>query len=248
MFERKNQSVLSEHYTKLVDHAADRDGEDDSEDEFITLKRADHELDDEELPQSDFMSKRKLKMANSKKALGKYGERGKRLIFDDEGNPHEIYEMKSTEEVFEGRDDVKKVGKKFAEDERMRLREVDVVDKAEAKEKKREKKRKRKEREREVSPSSIRIVKRHLNPSSPQMETGNADIGPASGPMLAPVDEDDGYVSPDFDLGSNGDSAVDEERLSPPTKRSKTSHTNAEKKPRSLKEDEELALRLLGLS
>ncbi len=65
MFERKNQSVLSEHYTKLVDHTADREGEDDSEDEFITLKRADHELDDDELPESGFTSKRKFKMANS---------------------------------------------------------------------------------------------------------------------------------------------------------------------------------------
>lgn len=150
MFERKNQNILSEHYTKLVDHSADREGDEDSDNEFITLKRADHELNDQELIQSDFISKRKLKMGNSKKALGKYGEKGKKLIFDDEGKPHEIYEMKSTEEVFRGGEDIKIVGKKFAEDERTKLREVDLVDKAEAKEKKKEKKRKRKEMEREV--------------------------------------------------------------------------------------------------
>lgn len=145
MFERKNQNILSEHYSKLIEQ-----GGDDSEDEFLTLKRVDHELNDKDLPESDFVSKRKLKMANSRKALGKYGEKGHKLVFDDEGNPHEIYEMKSTGEVFTGEDHVKREGKKFAEDERLKIREVDIVDKAEAKEKKREKKRKRKEREREV--------------------------------------------------------------------------------------------------
>lgn len=149
MFERKNQNILSEHYTKLVDHSLDRDA--DSEDEFITLKRADHELPgNDELPESDFISKRKLKMATSKKALAKSGPKGNKLVFDDDGNPHEIYEMKTAEEVFKGVDDVKEAGRKFVEGERGRLKEADVVDKAQAKEKKREKKRKRKEREREV--------------------------------------------------------------------------------------------------
>lgn len=151
MFERKNQSILSEHYTKLVDHSADTRGDDGSDDDFITLKRADHELKEEDLPQSEFTSKRKQRMANSKKALAKYGEKGHKLVFDDDGNPHEVYELKTAEEEFRGADDAKRVGKKFAEDERLRLRELDVMDKAEAKEKKREKKRKRKEREREVS-------------------------------------------------------------------------------------------------
>ncbi|KAJ7730205.1 hypothetical protein B0H14DRAFT_3899306 [Mycena olivaceomarginata] len=41
MFERKNQNVLSAHYSKLIEG----DGDDDDEEEFITLKRADHELD-----------------------------------------------------------------------------------------------------------------------------------------------------------------------------------------------------------
>ena len=36
MFERKNQSILSEHFTKLVDHAGDGAGSD-SDDDFITL-------------------------------------------------------------------------------------------------------------------------------------------------------------------------------------------------------------------
>lgn len=153
MFERKNQDILSAHYNKLVDHSADRA---DSDDDFITLKRADHELSgDDALPASDFISKRKQKMALSKKALAKSAPRGEKLVFDDEGNPHKVYEMKTAEEVFKGAEDVKEAGRKFAEGERGKLKQADVADKAEAKEKKREKKRKRKEREREVSACQV---------------------------------------------------------------------------------------------
>jgi ATP-dependent RNA helicase DDX10/DBP4 len=41
MFNRKNMSILTDHYKKLVDREAD------NEEELITLKRADHELPDE---------------------------------------------------------------------------------------------------------------------------------------------------------------------------------------------------------
>lgn len=147
MFERKNQNILSKHFTKLIDH--DSDDANDSDDDFITLKRADHELNEEELPEHDFTSKRKQKLATSKKAIGKYGAKGHKLVFDEDGVAHEIYEMKTTEEVFKEAD-VKEVGRQFMEAERGRLREADVEDKAVAKEKRQEKKRKRKERERDV--------------------------------------------------------------------------------------------------
>ena len=134
MFERKNQNILSEHYTKLVDHSADVDDEDD----FITLKRADHQLED--LPtilESEYTSKRKQRMALSKKAIVKNGPKGHKLVFDEEGHAHELYEMKELDEVFKDKDDVKEAGKKFAESERSKMLEVDVLDKEEAKEKKR---------------------------------------------------------------------------------------------------------------
>ena len=155
MFERKNQNILSEHFTKLVDHKADRLG-DDSDDDFITLKRADHELE-EESPEHDFISKRKQKVSASKKLRAKYGEKGNKLVFDEEGKPHQVYEMKSTEDVFGAQADVKEAGRQFAESERSKLREADVEDRALAKEKKREKKRKRKERERAVRTDHIRV-------------------------------------------------------------------------------------------
>ncbi|KAI0718427.1 P-loop containing nucleoside triphosphate hydrolase protein [Cerioporus squamosus] len=222
MFERKNQNILSEHYTKLVDH----DAEGDSEDEFITLKRADHDLDDgTALPESGFTSKRKQKLALSKKALGKYGEKGHKLVFDDEGNPHEVYEMKEVADVFKDEREVMEAGRQFAEAERGKMKEVDVVDKAEAKEKKREKKRKRKEREREGEGSG-----------------DDDDLGDvAMGPTVAELSEDDGYASPEFDLPSHSEGEESEFEKPPSKKPRKEARPMAS----TLEEEEELALQML---
>ncbi|KAH9947734.1 P-loop containing nucleoside triphosphate hydrolase protein [Amylocystis lapponica] len=230
MFERKNQSILSEHYTKLVDHSADQ-ADDASDDDFITLKRVDHELpEDGSLPESGFVSKRKAKMALSKKALAKDGPRGSRLVFDDEGNPHELYEMQDAEKVFNGPDDVKAAGRKFVEGERGKLREADVRDKAEAKEKKKEKKRKRKEREQEET---------HKDGED---EDEDAVLGPA---IALPFD-DDGYVSPDIDF-SSGSEDEDTALKPPPPKRAKTVDKESERRhvDSTLQEEEELALQIL---
>jgi ATP-dependent RNA helicase DDX10/DBP4 len=150
MFERKNQKF--EHYSKLIDH----DGASDDGDDLITLKREDHGLSsDSEGHKEDNLSRRKLKMSRSKRAMLKSTELGRKLVFDEEGNPHELYEMGDAEEFFKaGPEGVKDAGKKFVEGERGRLKVADVADKEEAKEKKREKKRKRKEREMVVRPLS----------------------------------------------------------------------------------------------
>ncbi|OCH87503.1 DEAD-domain-containing protein [Obba rivulosa] len=226
MFERKNQNILSEHYNKLVDHSADGDAPE-SDDEFITLKRADHDLPgDAALSESDFVSKRKLKMANSKKALGKYGPKGNKLVFDDEGRPHEVYEMQDADKVFRGVDEAMEEGRRFVEGERGKLKEADVVDKAEAKEKKREKKRKRKEREHEGA---------------------GLEDDDAYGPAIVPLPEDDGYVSPEFDLSSGPESDEEREQWQPPTKRAKVS-AGKSRGPATddlLQDEEELALQLL---
>lgn len=153
MFERKNQNILSAHYSKLVDHG---DAVDDDED-FITLKRANHDLSDTDAnPEIDNLSKSKLKLSKTKRAVVKYGQLGHKLIFDDEGNPHEIYEMVDPAEFYKGGlKEVKEAGQAFVEGEKDKLKGADVVDKMEAKEKKREKKRKRKDREKGVSPVSL---------------------------------------------------------------------------------------------
>jgi ATP-dependent RNA helicase DDX10/DBP4 len=150
MFSRKNQNILSSHYTKLVDRASPHpsrsanDGED-PEDEFFALKRIDHDLPaaSDQLVHSD-LSKRKIRMLKSKKAMAKSGPQGHKLVFDDEGQAHEIYEFKEWREGTDHED-----GKQFIAKEIGRMRQADVHDKEEAKEKKREKKRKRKDREKE---------------------------------------------------------------------------------------------------
>lgn len=232
MFERKNQSILSAHYTKLVDHESDGPAADD---DFITLKRADHDLNDADLPEHDFKSKRKQKMALSKKAIAKGGPKGTKLVFDEEGRPHEMYEMKSTEEVFKDKSDVKEAGRQFAEAERGRLKEADVIDRAVAKEKKNEKKRKRKDREREVWCSVIRWYPDSL---SFLQERGIETVIP----VLDAADDDDGYVSPEFDLPSQSD---DERGPFVKRVRGQEERRTTVGLSSTLADDEQLALRLL---
>lgn len=217
MFERKNQNILSTHYSKLIDHG---DAVDDDED-FITLKRSNHDLSDTDAnPEIDNLSKRKLKLSKTKRAVAKYGQLGHKLIFDDEGNPHEIYEMVDPAEFYKGGlEGAKEAGKAFVEGEKDKLKGADVVDKMEAKDKKREKKRKRKDRENGVD---------------------RDDVHGGAIAELAPSTED-GYISPEFDLSSEDDV---QDTLPPPLKRSKRS-ASAKTYSSGLEDEEELALRLL---
>lgn len=148
MFARKNQGILSSHYTKLVDREDsyflnNPDTENAEDEDFFSLKRVDHDLPNvSDLPAHSELSKRKLRLLKSKKALAKAGSQGHKLVFDDEGQAHEVYEFAEWKEST-GEED----GKKFMDKEIGRMRQADVHDKQEAKDKKKEKKRKRKERE-----------------------------------------------------------------------------------------------------
>jgi hypothetical protein len=159
MFERKNQGILSEHYAKLIDH---EDNDVDQDDDFITLKRADHDLSgDEARPtqQSTLLNKvdhedisqRKLKIGQSKRAMLKYKSGGTKLVFDDEGGAHPLYEMQDdTAFQQEAGGDVIGAGKLYVDQVRTKMRDEDVLDKQEARDKKKEKKRKRKAQEQEA--------------------------------------------------------------------------------------------------
>ncbi|BFZ59770.1 ATP-dependent RNA helicase dbp4 [Saitoella coloradoensis] len=157
MFERRNQDVLADHRSKLVEHTMDAD----SDDDFVTLKRTDHALDEETPVVEELVpkkaadpllkpdSKKKAAEALSKKAMLKYRGNGEKLIFDEEGNAHKLYELED-EASFKKKGDVTEQQKKFVEEERKRVEEADIEDKAQAKEKKREKRRRQLEREREA--------------------------------------------------------------------------------------------------
>ncbi|OAR02545.1 hypothetical protein LLEC1_06251 [Akanthomyces lecanii] len=165
MFERTNQDVLSAHYSKMVvdgDKAADYD----SDDEFLSVKRR---LDDDDLDAESrkanpsgpkviyglggeepyvIDSKRREKALQSKKKMLKFMGNSSKLVFDDDGNSHEIYELQR-EEDFKSAGDADTQRAQFLEGETVRVRAADADDKALAKQKKREKKERRKALERE---------------------------------------------------------------------------------------------------
>lgn len=149
MFERKNQKM--ELYRKVVEQSIGVSGDVDTDDEFMTVKRVDHDLPastneirDESQPSE--LSKRKLKLSKSKKAMIKSGGLGEKLLFDEEGNVHQVYEMKRGDEI--PKQDVIKLGREFAEEQRGAMKDIDTVDKEVARLKRKEKKRKQKDRER----------------------------------------------------------------------------------------------------
>ncbi|RAK97534.1 RNA-dependent ATPase HCA4 [Aspergillus ibericus CBS 121593] len=182
MFERRNQDVLADHYSKLINddgtmvETAQATEDADEDDDFLSVKRryeaGDKDLDvagssseDEDekagsktgtkVVQLDgketlvIDSKRREKLLKSKKKLLKFKGKGTKLVYDDEGNAHEIYEMED-EEQFKAKGDAKEQRARFLAEETERTRQADVEDKEVAKQKKREKKEKRKAREREL--------------------------------------------------------------------------------------------------
>ena len=95
-------------------------------------------------------SKRREKLLKSKKKLLKYKGKGTKLVYDDEGKAHELYEMED-EDKFKARGDADAQRAKFMAEEAERTRRADIHDKEVAKQKRREKKEKRKAREREIA-------------------------------------------------------------------------------------------------
>jgi ATP-dependent RNA helicase DDX10/DBP4 len=177
MFERRNQDILTDHYTKLIasdDEEGDKEvpgdgnelnGEQTEDDGFLTVKRR---IDiDGELPSMDSIpedrrpkklvqidgasqpilidSKRAEKRLASKKQLLKFKDKGDHVIFDDEGKPHQLYELEN-EDDFKGKGLPEEQRQKFLEEERERVAAADVEDKDVAKAKRREKLQKRKEK------------------------------------------------------------------------------------------------------
>ncbi|KAF2189491.1 DEAD-domain-containing protein [Zopfia rhizophila CBS 207.26] len=92
-------------------------------------------------------SNRREKLLKSKKKLLKLKDKGRKLVYDDEGNPHEVYELED-ENDFKAKGLPEEQRQKYFDVERERVQEADVEDKAAAKAKRKEKMWKRKQRER----------------------------------------------------------------------------------------------------
>ncbi len=166
MFERTNQDILTDHYSKLVNEGQSQSNDVNDADEgndFLTVKRrlsVDSGAEENMLlpkPESCKMiakipvnvdSKRKEKLLKSKKKLLKLKEKGQKLVFDEEGNPHQIYELEN-EDQFKQRGPADAQKAKFLDEERARLQTADLADKQAAKARRKEKREKRKAREAE---------------------------------------------------------------------------------------------------
>ncbi|GAB5593973.1 ATP-dependent RNA helicase dbp4 [Umbelopsis nana] len=232
MFLRKNQNILSEHYNKLVDfeeednllNSKERGHEDD---DFITIKRRDHKLEsDEEAEPMLPMSRRQLKL--SKAALAKKQSKGERIVFDDEGKPHALYEMQD-EESFLKDGDAATQREKFLAEETNIMKEADVEDKLVAKEKRREKRLAKKLRERE-------------------QEQGGGDAGAVLGGSSDEFDEEMEEVQSEEETAGRKrepkwfeDDSEEEEEES----RKKAKLIEIEQ-PETIADQEALALKLLG--
>ena len=166
MFERRNQDVLSGHYSKMIapDSKASYADADEDED-FLTIKRVvpvDEDIESEvEDPQKAAPgvkvitmaggkelivdSKRREKMLSSKKQLLKVKGNPTKLVFDDEGVAHQMYELED-EQDFQRRGPATEQRNKFVEEEAAKVRVADLDDKQTAKQKKREKREKQKEK------------------------------------------------------------------------------------------------------
>lgn len=171
MFERQNQDVLADHYKKLVGGApGDNDfsgatataGDDD---DFMAVKRRIAASDDEDefddadttapggrvvhLPGASqpliIDSNRREKLLKSKKKLLEFKDKGKKLVYDSDGNAHEVYELEN-EEDFKKKGAAEEQRRKFVEESRKVVEDQDKEDKEAAREKRREKIRRKKEK------------------------------------------------------------------------------------------------------
>lgn len=199
MFERQNQDILADHYSKMIkddddDHLADKksrsklvnddaENSDEEEDDLFDVKRripaepgapqfrdtasmnalhhSQANNDDPDAAPSGIRtvqiagsstplvldSRRREKLLTSKKKLLKLKDRGSKLVFDDDGTAHELYELED-EAAFRARGAAEEQRRKFLADEAERVEEADRADKMVEREKRRMKKEKRKEKER----------------------------------------------------------------------------------------------------
>jgi ATP-dependent RNA helicase DDX10/DBP4 len=169
MADRQNQDVLSSHYRKLLGEDAEPASDDEAD--FLSVKRVldgDAQLDAAaggdkratntaattepkvvKLGKSELVidSHRREKLLRSKKKLAKYMEKGNKLVFDDEGNAHPIYELQD-EDDFAQEGPADKLRRQFVEAETEKVKEADITDKQLAKQRRKEKRERQKARER----------------------------------------------------------------------------------------------------
>jgi len=180
-------------------------------------------------------SNRREKLLKSKKKLLNFMDKGKKLVYDDEGNSHEIYELE-TEEDFRKKGLPEEQRQRFIATAREVVQTADVEDKATAKAKRKEKLRKRKERER--------------NETANDGDEG-AELADGGEDLLANFRADAGYSDEDEEQPPKKkekkwfqSDSEDEEKSAKKRKRRTSRHVVEQ--PETLEDMEALAAGLLG--
>ncbi|CAG8544694.1 5589_t:CDS:10 [Ambispora leptoticha] len=235
------------HYQKLIDHEGDKIAIDSEDGDLLSLKRIDHELPDElEQKTSEPTSKRKLLKATSKKLWAKDSKKGQKLIYDDEGNPHQVYELQDEREFLAaGAPVVQKQA--FVEKELTAMKNQDAIDKRIAKEKRRQKKLKYKAKlkaemeAQELGPKTVLI--------SPQSEDDEYQESQEEAVQLDKLDDIKSYgnkrniESLQSDKATSDQEEYDGKQVRKDNKRAKILEVE---EPETLEDHEKLALQLLN--
>ncbi|KAL3235159.1 hypothetical protein RNJ44_02947 [Nakaseomyces bracarensis] len=232
MFERKNQTVLSEHYLNITKTQAQEDEDED----FMMVKRKDHELKEEDLPQLTVPSSRRAqKRALSKKASLSSKGNATKMVFDDDGEAHPVYELEGEEE-FHKLGDAEKQKQEFLEKEAEIMAERDTADKVIQKEKKQEKKRKR-----------LEAMRREMEAAYAEEFSGQEDEEPVAYLGTGNLSDDmEDYSSEDEDGHKTKKSKTVDYRFNKSEKRIPTDEDVIEiQEPETLEDLESLTARLI---
>eukprot|EP00842_Homolaphlyctis_polyrhiza_P000191 jgi/Hompol1/1172/HPOL_003007-RA len=141
MFAKTNLTVLSKHYAKLKEDDNDNDNEGD--DELLTIKRANHDIDESELPEHNVAAPSHRKILELRRKAIKNRGHGEKMVFDDDGNPLRAFEMETLED-FEAKQDIASRQQEYLEQTTAVMRDADTLDRAVAKQKLKERKLNRK--------------------------------------------------------------------------------------------------------
>ncbi|KAG4304268.1 hypothetical protein PORY_002243 [Pneumocystis oryctolagi] len=142
IFGRTNQNVISEHYKKMIENTNSPINNDLTDDEdFMKIKKTSNDLYQEEFIEDNFdlFSKRKQKIATSKKAMLKYRPKGTKLIYDEEGNACSIYNFQN-EASFRKAGAIDDQRVEYLEKQKEKMIENDIIDKIEVKNKRKKRK------------------------------------------------------------------------------------------------------------
>lgn len=215
MFERQNQSVLTEHYQQLT-----KDADDEDDGDFLTVKRRVEDVSDAELPALDTRatSKRALKRALSKVQTAKKQGKGSKMVFDDAGKAHAVYELQKEEEFARaGTAEAQKA--EFLGAEREKMDAEDKEDKKAYRAKRAERRRWRKE------------VERRATEEVNEDEDEDEDEAPEAD---EDIDQSDHSADLDRDLAAGEAEEAEKEGSETPVKRSYLSKESQARKKRKL--------------